>query len=645
MKENAFLISFYYLLIFIKANQLLEEKEQIIMNCYYSEENKNFRVDEANKRDENAIASAIYNKSYDKIGWDYLAISSYDKKDYKYNDTLKAYAMGYLEGILTKNRIYSHYTNFIHYFLYDYRYLQEALEIFFNFLLENIRYMNETSYKNMDSDPYWEHVHYVYQQLIGLYDGYMSVAQKEEEIEFRKFLVLLDTPDAQDIAKYLLKNIRPNFEKMTKEEIERFSVLDTHCSALVKLSKDFNDIWFGHNTWNYYILMIRIFKEYRFVSNKGNEKSKLSIFSSYPGALSSIDEFYFLDSKLLIMGTSNSVYNNDLYDLIKYDSILVWARQIVANRLASSAENWTEIFKRENSGTNNGQTMILDINKIDFKNKLIPNKTLMIIEQIPGYTETVDVTNYLINGYWPSYNVPFIDKIYKDSGYSIIHNEEGLPENVDYTQCPRGKIFKRDQSIINSNEDFKKFIRYNDYEKDEYSKNDSTKAIASRGDLLSNHKSCHGAIDAKFISVKEILNGKYIAHIISGPTNDQQSTFSWLNTTCESNLEKLSHVGINDIWNFSWVDYKFQLFDNNNNNSENNNNSKNNNNSDNNKKFTKLLIIWIIVGIVVLTIIIIIVILLAKNWNNLGNLNKEINKLSFQEEESSENIINNDEKI
>ena len=167
MKENVFLIAFYYLLIFIKANQLSEEKEQIIMNCYYSEENNNFRVEEANKRDENAVASAIYNKSYDKIGWDYLAISSYDKKDYKYNDSIKSYAMGYLEGILTKNRIYSHYTNFIHFFLYDYRNLPEALEIFFNFLLENIRYMNETSYKNKDSDPYWEHVNYVYQQLIG----------------------------------------------------------------------------------------------------------------------------------------------------------------------------------------------------------------------------------------------------------------------------------------------------------------------------------------------------------------------------------------------------------------------------------------------------------------------------------------------
>ena len=66
----------------------------------------------------------------------------------------------------------------------------------------------------------------------------------------------------------------------------------------------------------------------------------------------------------------------------------------------------------ENSGTNNAQIMILDMNKINLKNKKIENKALMIIEQIPGYTETADVTNFLQKGYWPSYNIPYI-KIFK----------------------------------------------------------------------------------------------------------------------------------------------------------------------------------------------------------------------------------------
>ena len=157
--------------------------------------------------------------------------------------------------------------------------------------------------------------------------------------------------------------------------------------------------------------MIRIFKEYSFMANDGIEKSKTCAFSSYPGALSSIDEFYYLDSNLTVMGTSISIYNNSLYDLIKVNSALIWVRQIVANKLASTAQEWTEIFKKENSGINNGQYMILDINKIDLKNKKIGDKALMIIEQMPNYTESLDVTGHLRKGYCPSYNVPYLDKI------------------------------------------------------------------------------------------------------------------------------------------------------------------------------------------------------------------------------------------
>ena len=39
---------------------------------------------------------------------------------------------------------------------------------------------------------------------------------------------------------------------------------------------------------------------------------------------------------------------------------------------------------------------------------------LWILEQIPGTTETADVTSVLMDqGYWPSYNVPYLQKIYK----------------------------------------------------------------------------------------------------------------------------------------------------------------------------------------------------------------------------------------
>ena len=187
-------------------------------------------------------------------------------------------------------------------------------------------------------------------------------------------------------------------------------------------------------------MYVRIFKEYRFVTQKGNEKSKTIAFSSYPCAVSSPDEFHVLDANLVQMGTSNNIINEELYDLISTESIGSSMRQMLAGRLASSAEEWTKIFARKNSGTCNEQAIILDMNKIDFKNKKIEDKALMIIEQMPNKTETKDVTEYLRKGHWPSYNVPYIDTMYKDKGYYEKETSEGVYENVDYTQSERALI-------------------------------------------------------------------------------------------------------------------------------------------------------------------------------------------------------------
>ena len=626
MKIDNFLIIFGFFLIFKKVNSLTEGNENIIMNFYYSETNNTCITNISDIIDENAVASAVYNKTYEEIGWDYLAISSYQKTDDKYNDSIKAYGMGYLEGVLTKNRIFSHYTNFKTYFLYEYNNIEFVKQMFFGFYQKNFEYMEKKSLENMDHNITWEHVHYICQQLKGLYDGYKSVADSQEQIEFSEFLILAGTADALDIKQHLLKS--QNFNQMTKEEIDRYILLNSRCSALIRLANDSSDIWFGHNTWNYYVLMIRIFKEYRFKTNKGSEKSKTTVFSSYPGALSSIDEFYYLDSNLLVMGTSNTVINDELYKLITHESLLVWVRQILANRLASSAENWTELFKIENSGTNNAQIMVLDMNKINLEDKKIENKTLMIIEQIPKYTETVDATNYLLEGYWPSFNIPFTNKIYSDSGYPVETNN-GIPENTRYTQSPRAKIFKRDSKKVNSQEDFKKFIRYNDYMNDAFSNNSASGSIAGRSDLLSKNSVCYGAIDAKYFSVKELLEGKLIAHIISGPTNDIQKTFSFSNNTCSENKEKLSHIGVNDVWNFPWIHYNFQLFNNNITSEDNSPSAKN----------PLMYFVFAGIGVILLIIVIIVIYFLYQNMKSYNKLNKDINSTSFKG-----NLVNEDEE-
>ena len=260
------------------------------MNIYYNKENDSYTIQKSQKPDENALAYAIYNISYEYKGWDFLSISSYSKNAQKYNDSIKSYAMGYLEGILTKERIHQFYINIItsNFKKVNYTFPENVLD----FYTKNLEYMAENSVQYMNSDPYWQQVHYIYQQLQGLYDGYNNNVEKK--INFTKFQIMPGNTDFSDILDYY-ENDKNSHNFMKARDIHNYIIRSSHCSAIIKLAEDFNDIWVGHNTWNNYNNMIKIFKEYRFISNNQNEKSKLSAFPSYPATLCSLDDFYYLE--------------------------------------------------------------------------------------------------------------------------------------------------------------------------------------------------------------------------------------------------------------------------------------------------------------------------------------------------------------
>ena len=507
---NHFIITLIFLILSNKfQSKKPVDEEEIIYNVYYSRISGKYTAKKSDKVDKEAIASATYKNSYEKTGWDFLTISSYTSDDKKYSDSNKAYAMGYVEGIINHEKIYQMYRNLLYFSFYN-----EELKFpdnLMEFMEKNLEYMKKTSLEKKDQEVYWEHVYYIYQQMLGLYEGYISICDENKKIGFIEFQLVIANADMEDAIYYNDKSRRPNFK--------------------------------NHK-----------------------EKSKVVAFSSYPGSLSSVDDFYYTDSNLVVMETTNSNLNDTLYDLLNPNTLLTWVRVILANRLASSGEDWLEIFKKENSGTYNNQFMVLDLTKIDMKEKDIKDKALMIIEQLPQYTESKDVTEYLRKGYWPSYNIPYSKNIFEMSGFvDTIKERPDLYDSYDYSGSNRPKIFRREQSNINSTEDFKKMMRYNKYEEDPSSQMNAAWTIASRYDLNTKgvgKNLCYGAIDVKFISVKELLEGKNIIHIISGPTNDDQPTFSWKNTTCyQSTPDRWFHEDVIETWDFPWIDYEVQLFD------------------------------------------------------------------------------------
>lgn len=98
---------------------------------------------------------------------------------------------------------------------------------------------------------------------------------------------------------------------------------NSKCSAFIKITHDnkgeINDLLAGHNTWSDYYEMLRTYKHYKFEMEGINSFLSFTemTFSSYPGCLSSTDDFYLTNHKLLIMETTLEIINIKLYDSVK----------------------------------------------------------------------------------------------------------------------------------------------------------------------------------------------------------------------------------------------------------------------------------------------------------------------------------------
>ena len=136
--------------------------------------------------------------------------------------------------------------------------------------------------------------------------------------------------------------------------------------------------------------MLRIYKHYAFNlqdSSAGNFAvtnvcthlhvvcihlaTKVMSFSSYPAYLSSLDDFYLMDrydtlvvllcvhctytlcSGLVMLQTTNGVFNHSIYSLVTHDALLAWQRVRIANWLAKNGKEWSYYVSQYNSGITN----------------------------------------------------------------------------------------------------------------------------------------------------------------------------------------------------------------------------------------------------------------------------------------------------
>jgi len=133
-------------------------------------------------------------------------------------------------------------------------------------------------------------------------------------------------------------------------------------------------------------------------------------------------------------------------------------------------------------------------------------------------------------GFFPSYNIPYFNLTYNLSGYLPYYEKYG--NTYSYSQCARAQIFHRDAPKVETMDDMRKIMRFNEYQTDPLSLHDACRSISARCDLNSpwavdtlNNYSAFGALDSKITNQAMVPKMENIA--VAGPTWDSQPPFAW----------------------------------------------------------------------------------------------------------------------
>jgi hypothetical protein len=338
--------------------------------------------------------------------------------------------------------------------------------------------------------------------------------------------------------------------KKFDEAMWKKQVLNSRCSAVVTLAKDRSNFFVGHTTWSDYSEMLRMYKHYDLPVGDGTTR-RMS-FSSYPGMISSTDDWYLLSSKIMILETTMNIENEELYEkLDPAAQVVSWVRTLVANRLAKSAREWSDTYAQHNSGTYNCMWLLFDLNRFVPEAGKGPQKDFFIMtEQIPGQVRTEDMTDLLVQrSYFPSVNRPYFEDIRKAAGYPRDDPQADNNDFFSFENNPRGREFKQRHHLVTSVDTLGSLMRYNGYPNDPTQLNKPGHAIAARFDEQGEPgRRPVGGTDSKVTDFH--LASQMTSKVITGPTTEYgQPPFRW---TDAPDFQNVVHEGLDQCWDFQW---------------------------------------------------------------------------------------------
>jgi len=476
-----------------------------------------------------------YSTSLNGTGWGVLYLNLRAGAADTLDDATLMYAAGYLEGAITYQQITNHYNNYMFDWFGGVSKVPKSVK---NFMTSNLQYARDQVAAN-PSDSYWGEVNLLLNQVDGMVAGYNAVSGASlTAYDFHMMNADGDLLDITEAYGVTLGGPKAGHRR----RLGGTGGVSGHCSAAVRVLPNNADLYFSHDTWNDYGQMVRIYKFYDFPLARGTRQIS---FSSYPGFIASIDDWYLTHNGLAVTETTNEYYNKTMdNEITPTGCLLTFWRSMLANYNAKNGPDWISWFCKENSGTYDNQWMIINLNLFTPGMSTLPANLLWVTEQIWGMCQSADVTSTLKStGYWASYNIPYFPYIYQVSGFQNEYNKYG--DEYSYSQNSRAKIFARDMVTLTDYAGFQKVMDSNNYKNDPYCNGAADEAIMARGDLIKSFPVPSGAIDSKTSTWAKGL--KLECDAKNGPTHQTLPVFNW------NQFSDVPHAGQPEAWDFDYV--------------------------------------------------------------------------------------------
>lgn len=336
--------------------------------------------------------------------------------------------------------------------------------------------------------------------------------------------------------------------------------LSGHCTGLVRLTPDRSELYFGHTTWESFSEMTRMWKVYDFPL-EGVAARRIS-FSSYPGCVSSTDDYYLMDSGLAVTETTLNIPGKERH--VDGTQVPDFLRIMAANRLASDGEAWVRNMDSSATGTYSSQWLVLDYHRFTPGSDLAPG-TFHVLEQAPGMSHFEDMSSWLNSkGYWASFDRAYFDDVRGATGDTRMESKLQLRNNQEAAlyskaETPRAQIVRRTVNDVSSLAAMRAEMSRNrgaEEPVDQPSLRLPRYTISARNDLKDAESidvdgSPDGGVDAKITS--SCLFRQLTADAVSSPAHSSVPAFRWTSPDGKELWPGYPHEGLPNVAAFDWV--------------------------------------------------------------------------------------------